>query len=79
MAEIFVLLMLLVAFWGVNQVKKINIVSIDEEDVEINKEVQEYAETGVMKGYRNIAILEDLLRIHPYIVPELYKGDVMLL
>ena len=55
-AEIFVLLMLLVVFWGVNQVRKINIVTIEEEEVEINKEVQEYAETGVMKGYRNIAI-----------------------
>lgn len=55
-AEIFVLLMLLVVFWGVTQVRKINIVTIDEEEVEINEEVQEYAETGVMKGYRNIAI-----------------------
>lgn len=55
-AEIFVLLMLLVVFWGVNQVRKINIVAIDEEEVEINEEIQEYAETGVMKGYRNIAI-----------------------
>lgn len=55
-AEIFVLLILLVVFWGVNQARKINIVTIDEKEVEINEEVQEYAETGVMKGYRNIAI-----------------------
>lgn len=55
-AEIFVLLMLLVVFWGVTQARKINIVTIDEAEVEINKEVQEYAETGAMKGYRNIAI-----------------------
>lgn len=55
-AEIFVLLMLLVVFWGVTQVRKINIVTIDEAEVEINKEVQESTEKGVMKGYRNIAI-----------------------
>ncbi len=55
-AEIFVLLMLLVVFWGVTQVRKINIVTIDEEDVKINEEIVEQAETGVMKGYRNIAI-----------------------
>ena len=55
-AEIFVLLILLVAFWGADKVRKINIVTIEEEEVEINEEVQEYAETGLMKGYRNIAI-----------------------
>lgn len=55
-AEIFVLLILLVVFWGVTQVRKINIVTIDEAEVEINKEIQESTETGVMKGYRNIAI-----------------------
>lgn len=55
-AEIFVLLMLLVVFWGVNQVRKINIVKFDDAELEINKEIQESMETGVMKGYRNIAI-----------------------
>lgn len=55
-AEIFVLLMLLVVFWGVTQARKINIVKFDEEDVEINEEIQEIAETGAMKGYRNVAI-----------------------
>lgn len=58
-AEIFVLLILLVAFWGADKVRKINIVTIEEEEVEINEEVQEYAETGLMKGYRNIAIFGD--------------------
>jgi len=55
-AEVFVLLILLVVFWGATKVSKVNIVTIDEAEVEINKEVQEYAETGAMKGYRNIAI-----------------------
>lgn len=55
-AEIFVLLLLLVVFWGVTQVRKINIVKFDDAELEINKEIQESMETGVMKGYRNIAI-----------------------
>ncbi len=55
-AEIFVLLMLLVVFWGVTQVRKINIVKFDDAELEINEEIQESMETGVMKGYRNIAI-----------------------
>ncbi len=55
-AEIFTLLILLVVFWGVTQARKINIVTIDEQEVEINEEIQEIAETGAMKGYRNIAL-----------------------
>lgn len=55
-AEIFVLLMLLVVFWGVTQVRKINIVKFDDTELEINEEIQVSMETGVMKGYRNIAI-----------------------
>lgn len=55
-AEIFVLLMLLVVFWGVTQARKINIVTFDDAELEINEDVQKSTETGVMKGYRNIAI-----------------------
>lgn len=55
-AEIFLLLILLVVFWGVTQAKKINMVTIDEAEVEINEEVKKYEETGAMKGYRNIAL-----------------------
>lgn len=55
-AEIFVLLILLVVFWGVTQARKINFVSFDDEEVEINEEVKEATETGAMKGYRNIAL-----------------------
>lgn len=55
-AEIFALLILLVVFWGVTQVKKIGHVTISEEDIVINKEVEQLAETGAMKGYRNIAL-----------------------
>lgn len=55
-AEIFVLLILLVVFWGMDKVRKINIVDIKEEDIVINPEVVEETETGAMKGYRNIAL-----------------------
>lgn len=55
-AEIFILLILLVVFWGFTQVRKINFVSFDETEVEINEEVKESTETGAMKGYRNIAL-----------------------
>ena len=55
-AEIFILLILLVVFWGVSQARKINFVSFDETDVVINEEVKEATETGAMKGYRNIAL-----------------------
>lgn len=54
--EIVALLLLLVVFWGVTQVKKIGHVTITEDDIVINKEVEEQAETGAMKGYRNIAL-----------------------
>lgn len=55
-AEIFILLILLVVFWGVTQVQKIQYVTIDDKEVEINEQVQEATETGAMKGYRNIAL-----------------------
>ena len=55
-AEIFVLLILLVVFWGMDKVRKISIVDIKEEDIVINPEVVEETETGAMKGYRNIAL-----------------------
>lgn len=55
-AEIFVLLILLVVFWGVTQARKINVVTFDDAELEINEEIQKSTETGVMKGYRNIAI-----------------------
>lgn len=54
--EIFALLILLVVFWGTMQVRKINSVTIDDEDVEINEQVKESTESGAMKGYRNIAL-----------------------
>lgn len=55
-AEIFVLLILLVVFWGMDKVRKINIVTIDDQELEINEVVKQEAETGAMKGYRNIAL-----------------------
>ena len=54
--EIFVLLILLVVFWGVMKARQIQIVTIDDQDVEINEQVKEATETGAMKGYRNIAL-----------------------
>lgn len=54
--EIFVLLILLVVFWGVMKARQIKIVTIDDQDVEINEQVKESTETGAMKGYRNIAL-----------------------
>lgn len=55
-AEILVLLILLVVFWGMDKVRKINIVDINEDDIVINPGVMEEAENGAMKGYRNIAL-----------------------
>ena len=55
-AEIFVLLILLVVFWGMDKVRKINLVTIDDQELEINEVVKQEAETGAMKGYRNIAL-----------------------
>ena len=52
----FVLLILLVVFWGVMKARQIQIVTIDDQDVEINEQVKEATETGAMKGYRNIAL-----------------------
>lgn len=54
--EIFVLLILLVVFWGVMKARQIKIVTIDDQDVEINEQVKEATETGAMKGYWNIAL-----------------------
>lgn len=54
--EIFVLLILLVVFWGVMKARQIKIVTIDDQDVEINEQVKEATETGAMKGYRNVAL-----------------------
>lgn len=55
-AEIFVLLILLVAFWGVMQAGKIQHITIEDDEVQINEEVKVNEETGAMKGYRNIAM-----------------------
>lgn len=55
-AEIFILLILLVVFWGVSKVKKINVVEFSDDEVEINEEILKETESGAMKGYRNIAI-----------------------
>ncbi len=58
--EIFLLLILLVVaagvYWGSRQVSKIKYVEIPEDEIKIDKQVQESTETGVMKGYRNIAL-----------------------
>ncbi len=58
--EIFLLLMLLViavgVYWGSRQVGKIKYVEIPEDEIKIDKQVQESTETGVMKGYRNVAL-----------------------
>lgn len=55
---IFVLLLLLVAFWAMSHANRI-IVEIDDKDpgeLGINEEVLKDTETGVMKGYKNIAL-----------------------
>ena len=49
-------MILLVVFWGVMKARQIQIVTIDDQDVEINEQVKEATETGAMKGYRNIAL-----------------------
>lgn len=54
--EIFALLLLLLVFWGVMKARQIQIVTIDDEDVDISEEVKNSMETGAMKGYRNIAL-----------------------
>lgn len=56
-SEIFVLLILLVVFWGFQKASKIKVITIDDEDVQISEEVKKaQEETGAMKGYRNIAL-----------------------
>lgn len=55
-AEIVLCLVLVVVFWGITKASKIKVVTIDDEKVEINEQVKEATETGVLKGYRNIAV-----------------------
>lgn len=54
-AEIFVLLAMVVVLYGVLKTEKVGKVEIPEEDIVINKAVEEKIET-TMKGYRNIAL-----------------------
>lgn len=62
--EIFALLILIVivwgsvwgVLWGKNQIDKIKFVEINEGDIGISEQVQQSTQTGVMKGYRNIAL-----------------------
>ncbi len=51
--EIFVLLIMLVVLYGVLKTEKIGKITINEEDIVINEEVEANVE---MKGYRNIAL-----------------------
>lgn len=53
--EIFVLLLMVVILYGVLKTEKVGKVDIPEEDIVINEEVKEKAET-TMKGYRNVAL-----------------------
>ena len=59
-SEIFLLLILLVVavgvYWGGKQVNKIKYVEIPEDEIKIDEQVQQSTETGVMKGYRNVAL-----------------------
>lgn len=55
-AEIFVLMILVVVFWGFRKASNIKVITIDDADVQISQEVKEQEETGAMKGYRNIAL-----------------------
>lgn len=54
-AEIFVLLAMVVVLYGVLKTEKVGKVEIPEEEIVINKAVEEKSET-TMKGYRNIAL-----------------------
>lgn len=59
-SEIFLLLLILIVavgvYWGGRQVNKIKYVEIPEDEIKIDEQVQQSAETGAMKGYRNIAL-----------------------
>ncbi|MCM1182357.1 MAG: LCP family protein [Roseburia sp.] len=55
-SEIFLLLILVVVFWGFQKASKIKVITIDDADVQISEEVKVQEETGAMKGYRNIAL-----------------------
>ena len=58
--EIFVLLLMVVVLYGVLKTEKVGKVEIPEEDIVINREVEQALEEGEtaikMKGYRNIAL-----------------------
>ncbi len=54
-AEVFVLLAMVVVLYGVIKTEKVGKVEIPEEEIVINKAVEEKSET-TMKGYRNIAL-----------------------
>ena len=47
--EVFLLLILLVTYWGASQIKKIDKVTINEEDIEINEQGNDYVESGANK------------------------------
>lgn len=51
--EIFVLLIMLVVLYGVLKTEKIGKITINEDDIVINEEVENNV---TMKGYRNIAL-----------------------
>lgn len=57
-SEIFVLLILLVVFWGFQKASKIKVITIDDEEVQISEEVKkaQEEETSTMNKYRNIAL-----------------------
>ncbi len=52
--EIFIILILLVVFWGASKASKIQYIDITDEEIVIDEQVKEATETGVLKGYRNI-------------------------
>lgn len=54
--EVLILLFLLITYWGASQIKKIDKITINEEDIEINEQVKDSVESGAMKGYMNIAL-----------------------
>lgn len=51
--EIVLLAVMLIVFWGVTRVEKVGKVSLEEEDIEVNAEVETNEQ---MKGYRTVAL-----------------------
>lgn len=54
--EFIVLAILVGVLWFILKGTKVDYVSIDEDAIVIDNQVQEIAETGAMKGYRNVAL-----------------------